>query len=468
MAQKTSPLDTPILWLSKLDVLRLRDLIEGGTLITGGLGSGKSSTSLRQLCCGLMRAGLGALVCTVKSSDAESFIAYAKECGREKDVIHFHEKSGLKFDPLAYESSRTAERGSTNLESLIDFCSILMSIGKFQNASNNEKFWEQSGEQALRHSARIHQLAGRPVSIVDLNRALQSFPTHPGEHEEEAWQRESYCAQLINEIRLRKDQLSEDDWADLDVATQYIFSRWANYDPRPRGSIELTVASMSDRFCFQPMRKIFAGGAFSFTPEETTHNRKLVIVDFPILQYGKEAARLIQILVKVTFQRSWLRHKFKPGCCNGAMLVQDEFQFLNSTFENHFVQVCRDSCIAPLYATQSVMGLAEENGEAQPGSKTKGFLNNISVRLAHNSTCPDTAQWLADMLGREYKYLDNFNAGGNPTSNNGSVGGSQQLAHILEPIEFSRLLKPDADNPFAEVICYRSGRIFGLLSEKCN
>ena len=49
-------LDLPILWLSKTDVLRFRDVIEGGTLITGGLGAGKSSTTLRQFYLAFMRS----------------------------------------------------------------------------------------------------------------------------------------------------------------------------------------------------------------------------------------------------------------------------------------------------------------------------------------------------------------------------------------------------------------------------
>jgi hypothetical protein len=47
-------LDRVILQLSDVDVVRFRDVIEGGCLITGGLGSGKSSTSARNLALSLL------------------------------------------------------------------------------------------------------------------------------------------------------------------------------------------------------------------------------------------------------------------------------------------------------------------------------------------------------------------------------------------------------------------------------
>ncbi len=46
---KDPVLDREILRLSDTDILRFRDLIEGGCFITGGLGSGKSSTVAKDL-----------------------------------------------------------------------------------------------------------------------------------------------------------------------------------------------------------------------------------------------------------------------------------------------------------------------------------------------------------------------------------------------------------------------------------
>src|ERR1700685_1210740 len=97
---KDQLLDRVILSFSERDHASIRTLINGGVLITGGLGQGKSSTSLKQICYGALRAGLGALFTTVKSSDTADYIALAKAANREKDVIVFNVESRFRFDPL--------------------------------------------------------------------------------------------------------------------------------------------------------------------------------------------------------------------------------------------------------------------------------------------------------------------------------------------------------------------------------
>jgi hypothetical protein len=143
----------------------------------------------------------------------------------------------------------------------------------------------------------------------------------------------------------------------------------------------MTFAGMADKFLFHPLRGIFASGAYDFTPEQITHEQKILIIDYPILEYGKETARLINVMVQLTCQRAWLRHQYKPGCCNGAFLYMDEFQLLMHRFQNHFVQVSRSSGVAVVALTQTILNLAEELGEAHPGAKTKAFLANLGIKI---------------------------------------------------------------------------------------
>jgi hypothetical protein len=460
-------LDMRILGLSEKHWLSFRQLIRGGTLIAGGLGSGKSSTSLKQIIYALLRADLGGVFCTTKSEDTDNYLAYIKACHREKDVILFNIEGDLTFDPLAYLWQ--SGRGKGDVESIIDFFNTLLSLGKQHLGVNNDRFWELASEQAMRHAIHLIQLAKEPLSITSIYRAIKSFPSMPKEEEDEEWQNTSFTASLIQAIRNRQEGLTPVQWKDLTVATEFIFSKWSSYDERPRSSIEMTFAGLADKFLFSPYRELFCSGTYSFTPEQITHEHKLLILDTPVLAVGRETARLIQLLVKLVFQRAWLRHSFDPACCNGAMLVQDEFQMLFSRFENHFVQVCRSSGIAPIYITQTILNLAEEMGESQPGSKTKAFLNNLSVKIGHNCTCPDTARYLSDVIGKDYIYLDNYHAGSGVTGQSQTgMGGTKHLADILEPVAYTRLLMPDGQNPYAEAIVTVAGMDFAETANTVN
>ena len=58
MPQRNRILDEPIILFSDLDALRIRNLIDNGTLVIGGPGAGKSSTSSKALARALVRAQL--------------------------------------------------------------------------------------------------------------------------------------------------------------------------------------------------------------------------------------------------------------------------------------------------------------------------------------------------------------------------------------------------------------------------
>lgn len=107
-------------------------------------------------------------------------------------------------------------------------------------------------------------------------------------------------------------------------------------------------------------------------------------------------------------------------------------------------------------ATQNILNLSETLGEPQPGSKTKSFCGNLAIKIAHQQNEPDTAQFMADIIGKEYRDLSGWSG----HEHSASVSGHQHLAHIVEPVEFTRLAKPDGRNPYAQAIVYQSGVTF--------
>ena len=230
----------------------------------------------------------------------------------------------------------------------------------------------------------------------------------------------------------------------------------------------MTWSGMADKFLFNPFNRLFCGGKCTFSPEDTTHNGKIVICDFPLLEYGHETGRTINVILKLIFQRAWLRRKISESP-NPVFLWQDEFQYFVTRRDNFFQQTCRGSRVAVVCLTQNILNLAEELGEDQPGSKTKSFLGNLSgLNIFHQQNEIETCKYAADLIGKEYRYLDNYNAGGHQDHAHASVGGSQQLVHIIEPVEFTRLIKPSSVNSLAEAIVYKGGTAFNATKTDAN
>ena len=263
----------------------------------------------------------------------------------------------------------------------------------------------------MRNVIKLLDLAGERISIANIDRVIKSLPTRPDEHEEAAWQEQSYCAQIVKAIKARKDTLTQDQWSDLDFASQYIFRKWPAFDERPRSSLEMTWSGMADKFLFNPFYRLFCGGKCTFTPEMTTHDGKIVICDFPLLEYGHETGRLINIILKLIFQRAWLRRNALRIPESGIPLA-GRIPIFRHTAGQLLSADLPGSRVAVVCLTQNILNLSEELGEPQPGSKTKSFCGNLAIKIAHQQNEPDTATFMADIIGKEYRYLDSYHAGG--------------------------------------------------------
>jgi hypothetical protein len=448
-----------ILGLSDSDYVNWHTAVEG-TLIPGGAGSGKSSTVGKQLAHGLLRTpNSGALILTAKSEETENWISYAEACGRSKDLIVFSEKSGHVMDPLFYEWSRKG-RGSADVENIVDFFDTLVALGENEKpGQGHDPFWSRGNSQTIRNSLKLLELAKAAISIPNIDRVIKSLPARPEEVEDADWRKNSYCAQLVESIKARAESLTDEQWSDLEFATLHLLKRWPAFDERPRSSLEMTWSGMADKFLFNPFNRIFCSGKCSVTPEMTMLDGKIILVDFPLLEYGFETARMIQVMIKLTFQRAWLRRRISESP-NPVFCWQDEFQYLISRRDNFFQQTCRGSRVAVICLTQNLLNLSEQLGEDRPGSKTLSFVGNLGLKIFLQQNDIETCTYAADQIGKEWKFIDGYNAGGDQHHTHTGISGSKHLAHIVEPVEFTKLLKPHSDNPYAEGIVYLSGKPF--------
>jgi hypothetical protein len=336
-----------------------------------------------------------------------------------------------------------------------------MSVGKVYQPSSGERYFEQAVEELMRAVLTILANAGERISINSLHQVIASLPIEREQVDDAEWQATSECSRVIAKLKERRDGFTETQWEDLDIAMVYLLQKWPNLDPRTRSNVESTWSGLASKFTYSPFRELFSSGRFDCTPEQTTHERKIVIVDMPVLEYGRETSRLCQVLIKLVFQRAWLRHQYKPGCCHGAFLFQDEFSLLMHRHEAHFHMVCRGSAIAPVCITPNILNIAaEEFGEQTPGAKTLGFLGLLAIKIFHANNDTTTNEYAADQIGKEWHYVEGWNTGHGDQHSHMGVSGNKQLVHLVEPIEFTRLIKPDGINPLSEAVVYMSGRAF--------
>ena len=101
-------LDEPLLWLTPKDPWTIRMACEGAQIL-GDMGSGKTSGSGKTLAKAMLKAGFGGLVLCKKTDECASWVQYARETGRQDQLLIVHPSQDWRFNFLEYSFTRAGE-----------------------------------------------------------------------------------------------------------------------------------------------------------------------------------------------------------------------------------------------------------------------------------------------------------------------------------------------------------------------
>jgi len=131
------------------------------------------------------------VVLTVKSDETEHWIDYAKQTGRENDLVIFNAASDLSFGPLAYcwtargKTRRTHRNGRRDVHN---------PDGRGQGSRTRQRVFRTGGRRAV---------ASRPCCSLECQRSdlhihqlISSLPTDKEQIEDPKWQESSACGRV--------------------------------------------------------------------------------------------------------------------------------------------------------------------------------------------------------------------------------------------------------------------------------
>jgi hypothetical protein len=203
-----------------------------GIHIFGATGSGKTSGSGQYFAKSFLDGGYGGLVLTVKPTDKDDWIAFAKATNREDDLIIFNPTNNSSFNFLEYENSR-AGQGAGLTENLVNLFVTVVEVAERGNKASGDAYWMRSVKHMLRNSIDLLKLANEDITLPNLYRLITSAPNSIGEIFK-------YCFQQA--IERRKVQANSRPvfiWAD--EAQNFITTYDQNFLTTARSSRTATV-----------------------------------------------------------------------------------------------------------------------------------------------------------------------------------------------------------------------------------
>lgn len=470
-------LDEIVLHLDNIDgkkePVRVADLMRG-TMMFGATGSGKSSGSGKLYAGEFIIKGFGGLVLCAKPDEAIRWRHMADAAGRGDDVNLFNKKSGLQFNPLQYEKIRKGD-GADETINLIEFFFVLnLLVQNFSSSDggSSESFWENAMKRCIGRSIDLLKLAGLDISVDNIRKIIIHAFREPeveiykrmigditrgdAKARENAhaylqdWSNQNFTLDCLTKAKnnlSKRSDVSPSEKTAYNLVKEYFFVEFAKLADKTRSSVEEFFFGMAEPFLSGLLHDQFGQGISpELMPEQTYLENKIIILDFPVKDYGL-AGVCAQGMYKYIWQQAMERRKpEEDGNINPVFLWIDECQyFINPSYDTMFQTTARSSLVASVYLTQSIHNLIFTMGRNNPEARAKGLLANMGTKIFHANADFDSNQFASNMIGQDITAMASMSA---QLKHGQTATLSEQVLYQVPPHAFMTLKYGRKENDY--------------------
>ena len=383
-------LDQPLLYFGD-EPLTLRACAEG-LFVTGSTGSGKTSGSGKAIATAYLRHGYGGIVTCVKPGDADVWRQYARETGRERDLVFFGPRHPHRFNYLSFAARLTPAvmRPTENLTQLLG--TVIEVANRDQGTGSQDPYWSRAAQQLIRNSVDLVLLACG-VGGLTLHEIYQTIITAPNDPEQlrsRDWQRSSRCMQLLDAAHRRPQTPTAAH--DLVMTSNFYLKEFPNLSPRTRGCVVSMVTTGIEPLLRGTIHEL-TNTTTTITPA-ATHQGKIIVLDLPTKVYHA-AGTLVQLIFKELWQQSTEGRTIYPNSLP-TFAFSDEAQTFVSKNDSTFLMTARSSRACVVLLTQNMPNLRSALGK----SETSALIGNLVTRIHHQNVCSETNAWASESISK--------------------------------------------------------------------
>jgi hypothetical protein len=451
-------LDTPLFHWTPRDPFRVRDLLNGGCLILGRAGSGKTSSSGRTLMQAIVRhPRSGGLILAAKPEDVGDVTRIFHQAGRPKDLIVFDADGHWRCNFFG-----CLKRPRDVVQFIMTMGEVLKR-GEGKGGGENHRFYEAQEERTLYNAVAALQAAKEPITAPNLHTFIMTAASSRAEQQSPQWQQKYHCRVMDQAFNAPKPALEKHDFQ---LCLDFWTEEWAGLmDEKTRGNILAGVQGTLHTMNTGIVREMVSGTT-NCSPQDALKG-KWMLVNFSPSAWG-QAGLLISTGFKQLMEMAILERKFHDGM-PFATIWNDEFSQFCTKSDANFICQARSHGGSLCVLLQSVASIYA----AMPGEGGRHFADALLANFSHvilHASDPVTAKWASAKLGRRKELL----YGGNTSPqhdesiydqmfghSHASASFSEHYEQVLQDQEFmvGRTGGPD-NNYLADAILIRSGEPF--------
>lgn len=334
-------------------------------LITGSIGSGKTSGAITRLAYNLIKSGKGGLLLDIKGNYVDTLNEICKRLGRINDVCIISKSSEWYFELL--DKSISSLELAHRLKQVITLLST---------NNNSDSYWLDKVENVLMNMIIIMKYLDE-LNLMTLHRLVSE---------------EEYLKEKISSMKKDlKGKVPDDKTAfELTGAICFIENEYFKLDSRVNTIIKseitrLTIPLITDydiynQFCIQNKKKLI-----SF------NNNKIIVLSLNVGE-NKALAKIIATFIKLSYQKYILSNIFLK---KSSFFIADEFQEFCNTDDAEFLSLSREAKCINIISTQSYSSLKNSLRDQNAANVIiQNLVNKIWFRNDDNYTISEIVKQL--------------------------------------------------------------------------
>ena len=356
-------------------------------LITGTIGSGKTSSAMYPFCKQLIEYSsnnifkkIGMLILDVKGNFYKQILEYAKNSKRLDDVIVIELNGKYKYNPL-HKPNLAPQVLAHRLKTIL----LLFS------PNNSESYWIDEAEKVLTESIKLCRLYNNGYVTFKEIHKLITMPNYYNQKIE-----------LLQDL-FRLGKFSKNDVYNLHSALVFFQEEFIKLDPRVLSILKSEITRITSTFLsnydvlntFSPDEKDLNFLGF----DELIKEGKIVVLNMNISEY-ENLSKIIAAYLKLDFQSEVLSKLSKGGEINPTAFICDEYhEYVTLTDANFFAQSREAKCIN-IVTTQSYTSLLNTLDNQ---NTTKAIIQNLVNKFWFRTDDIFTIEDAQKQLGKEEK-----------------------------------------------------------------
>lgn len=339
-------------------------------LITGSIGSGKTSTAISNILDSLIKNNLGGLIIDIKGNFVDTVNKIAKKHLRQEDIEYISLNDNTIYNPL-----NEPNLSSMELASIVKKVLTLIS-----NSKENEPFWLDKAEEYIR-------------DFITLIRVYNNGNLNFSEIHNLVINKEYLKEKLLNiKDRILRNEFPDEKLFELNSAILNINNDYLGLDDRTFGIIRAEITRMTSVF----MSNVKYSKKFCSNRVSNIRflSNKIYVLSLDIAN-NEKLSKIIATYLKLKFQREILGNHKKD---KSVFFLCDEYQEVCNAQDGNFFSLSREYKCINVISMQSYSSLVNSLlDEHLADVIIQNFVNKIWFRNDDYFTI----QRIISILGKE-------------------------------------------------------------------